>query len=172
LAEDLRAVDLRAADFFAVALRRVVFLAAVFRLAVVLFRVAAAFLAVVFLFAVARFLVAAAFLAAVFLFATDLGRLFRSDTQIADAVGRRLVLVAGVTLFALACLPSCSRQPPSRCSRCCSWPSRGRRRSTKRPRAGHAPELLPEAICGRGFGLIGLVDGVADFVSSVTVGLL
>ena len=36
----------------------------------------------------------------------------------------------------------------------------------------HAPELLPEAIRGRAFGLIGLVDGVGDLVSSVTVGLL
>ena len=32
----------------------------------------------------------------------------------------------------------------------------------------HAPELLPEAIRGRAFGLIGLVDGVGDLESPGT----
>lgn len=37
---------------------------------------------------------------------------------------------------------------------------------------GGPPESLPEAIRGRGFGLIGLVDGVGDLISSVTVDLV
>ena len=36
----------------------------------------------------------------------------------------------------------------------------------------HASELLDPAIRGRGFGLLGLVDGVGDLVSSVVVGVL
>ena len=36
----------------------------------------------------------------------------------------------------------------------------------------HAAELLDPAIRGRGFGLLGLVDGVGDLVSSVVVGIL
>jgi len=36
----------------------------------------------------------------------------------------------------------------------------------------HAAELLDPAIRGRGFGLLGLVDGVGDLVSSVVVGVL
>jgi len=36
----------------------------------------------------------------------------------------------------------------------------------------HAAELLDPAIRGRGFGLLGLVDGIGDLVSSVVVGVL
>ena len=36
----------------------------------------------------------------------------------------------------------------------------------------HAAELLDPAIRGRGFGLLGLVDGIGDLVSSVVVGIL
>jgi len=38
--------------------------------------------------------------------------------------------------------------------------------------SAHAAELLEPAVRGRGFGLVGLVDGVGDLVSSVVVGLL
>jgi dipeptide/tripeptide permease len=36
----------------------------------------------------------------------------------------------------------------------------------------HAAELLDPGVRGRGFGLLGLVDGVGDLVSSVVVGTL
>jgi hypothetical protein len=36
----------------------------------------------------------------------------------------------------------------------------------------HAAELLDPAVRGRGFGLLGLVGGVGDLVSSVVVGVL
>ena len=36
----------------------------------------------------------------------------------------------------------------------------------------HAAELLEPPIRGRGFGLLGLVDGIGDLVSSVVVGVL
>ena len=36
----------------------------------------------------------------------------------------------------------------------------------------HASELLADEVRGRGFGLLGLVDGLGDLVSSVVVGVL
>ena len=36
----------------------------------------------------------------------------------------------------------------------------------------YASEILPEHVRGRGFGLLGLVDGIGDLVSSVVVGVL
>ena len=36
----------------------------------------------------------------------------------------------------------------------------------------HAAELLEPGVRGRGYGLIGLVEGVGDLVSSVVVGFL
>ena len=39
-------------------------------------------------------------------------------------------------------------------------------------RRAHAAELLDPSVRGRGFGLLGLVDGIGDLVSSVVVGIL
>ncbi len=36
----------------------------------------------------------------------------------------------------------------------------------------HTAELLDDEVRGRGFGLVGLVDGIADLVSSVVAGVL
>jgi MFS family permease len=36
----------------------------------------------------------------------------------------------------------------------------------------YAAELLHDSIRGRGFGLLGLVDGIGDLVSSIVVGIL
>ena len=36
----------------------------------------------------------------------------------------------------------------------------------------YAAELLHDSIRGRGFGVLGLVDGIGDLVSSVVVGVL
>jgi MFS family permease len=36
----------------------------------------------------------------------------------------------------------------------------------------HASEILPDHLRGRGFGILGLVDGIGDLVSSVVVGVL
>ena len=38
--------------------------------------------------------------------------------------------------------------------------------------SAHAGELLDPAVRGRGFGLLGLVEGICDLASSVVVGLL
>ena len=38
--------------------------------------------------------------------------------------------------------------------------------------AAYAAELLHDSIRGRGFGVLGLVDGIGDLVSSVVVGIL
>ena len=91
---------------------------------------------------------------------------------LADAVGRRLVLVAGIALFAVACL-AFAFSPTSIPLLALLFVAVGTSTALVETAEGsHAAELLPEAIRGRGFGLIGLVDGVGDLVSSVTVGLL
>lgn len=82
------------------------------------------------------------------------------------------MLVAGVTLFALACLAS-AFSPTSIPVLALLFVAVGTSTALVETAEGsHAAELLPEAILGRGFGLIGLVDGVGDLVCSVTVGLL
>jgi MFS family permease len=39
-------------------------------------------------------------------------------------------------------------------------------------KGSYAAELLHDSIRGRGFGVLGLVDGIGDLVSSVVVGIL
>jgi len=91
---------------------------------------------------------------------------------LADAVGRRLVLVAGVALFALACL-AFAFSPTSIPLLAVLFMAVGTSTAVVETAEGsHAAELLPEAIRGRGYGLIGLVDGVGDLISSIAVGLL
>lgn len=91
---------------------------------------------------------------------------------LADAVGRRLVLVVGIALFAVACVAFAS-SPTSIPVMGLLFVGVGTSTALVETAEGsHAAELLPQAIRGRGYGLIGLVDGVGDLVSSVVVGLL
>jgi MFS family permease len=91
---------------------------------------------------------------------------------IADRIGRRAVLVAGVALFGLACLAFASgpSQVPTLALLFCAVGASTAMVETAE--GSHASELLPSEIRGRGFGLLGLVNGVGDLVSSVVVGLL
>lgn len=91
---------------------------------------------------------------------------------IADRVGRPSVLIAGVTVFGAACVVFAlgSAQIPILAVLFISVGA-----STAMVETGqsaHASELLDPAIRGRGFGLLGLVDGIGDLVSSVVVGVL
>ena len=91
---------------------------------------------------------------------------------VADRVGRRPVLIAGVLLFAAACAVFAlgSRHVAVLAALFVAvGASSGLVDTSGR---AHAADLLDPAIRGRGFGLLGLVDGVGDLVSSVVVGVL
>jgi MFS family permease len=91
---------------------------------------------------------------------------------LADRVGRRPVLVAGIVLFAAACFAFASGSaevPVLAFLFVVVGASTG---MVETAQGSHAAELLAEHLRGRGFGLLGLVEGVGDLVSSVTVGVL
>lgn len=91
---------------------------------------------------------------------------------LADRVGRRTVLVAGIALFGAACL-AFAAGPTSVPTLTLLFCSIGASTAMVETAEGsHASELLAPSIRGRGFGLLGLVDGIGDLVSSLVVGLL
>lgn len=92
--------------------------------------------------------------------------------SLADRIGRRRVLIGGIGLFAVAC--GLGATDPNR-----AWVlalafvlAGASAALVETAQGSHASELLPSAIRGRGFGLLGLVDGIGDLVSSLVVGLL
>lgn len=92
--------------------------------------------------------------------------------HLADRLGRRPVLAAGIGLFAAACFLlalGAAHPAPLAALFVAVGTSTG---MVETARGSHAAELLPERVRGRGFGLLGLVDGVGDLVSSLVVGAL
>ena len=91
---------------------------------------------------------------------------------LADRIGRRHVLAFGITLFAVASL---GFVPATRNIALLALLFVAVGASTafvETAQGAYAAELLPESIRGRGFGLIGLVEGIGDLVSSLVVGIL
>jgi len=91
---------------------------------------------------------------------------------LADRIGRRMVLVLGIAVFATATFAFAlgSRSIPILALLFVAVGA-----STAFVETGegsYASELLAEEVRGRGFGLLGLVDGFGDLVSSVVVGVL
>src|SRR5207253_1460750 len=83
---------------------------------------------------------------------------------VADRVGRRPVLVAGVVLFGAACA-GLARGSVGVAVLAALFVAVGTSTALVETGEGaHASELLDPAIRGRGFGLLGLVDGVGDLV--------
>jgi MFS family permease len=91
---------------------------------------------------------------------------------VADRVGRRSVLVAGVALFAGACVVF-AFSPSSVVVLAALFVAVGASTGlVETGQTAYAAELLPDHVRGRGFGLLGLVEGIGDLVSSVVVGVL
>lgn len=90
----------------------------------------------------------------------------------ADRIGRRPVLVAGVALFALSCVAFAFGSAEIAALAVLFVAVGTSTALVETGEGAHAAELLDPAIRGRGFGLLGLVDGVGDLVSSVVVGIL
>ncbi len=91
---------------------------------------------------------------------------------LADRIGRRVVLVMGVALFALACV-AFAFSPSILPILAALFVAIGASTALVETAEGsHAAEVLPIALRGRGYGVVGLVDGVGDLVSSLVVGVL
>lgn len=90
----------------------------------------------------------------------------------ADRYGRRHILVAGIALFALASAGFISGTRSIATLGVLFVAVGASTALVETGESAHAAELLHDSIRGRGFGLLGLVDGVGDLVSSVVVGVL
>jgi len=91
---------------------------------------------------------------------------------LADRLGRRQVLVGGMTVFAISCVLF-AITPASIAVLAALFGLVGISRALVETGQGsYAAELLPDDIRGRGFGLIGLVDGLGDLIANVVVGVL
>lgn len=91
---------------------------------------------------------------------------------LADRLGRRRVLVAGIVLFAVACAGFAFGSPNVGTLAALFVAVGVSAGLVETGQSAHVAELLEPAIRRRGFGLVGLVDGVGDLVSSVVVGVL
>lgn len=91
---------------------------------------------------------------------------------LADRLGRRRVLVAGMVLFAAACAVFAFGSPNLAVLASLFIAVGAAAGLVETGQGAHAAELLDPALRGRRFGLVGLVQGVGDLVSSVVVGVL
>jgi MFS family permease len=91
---------------------------------------------------------------------------------LADRLGRRPVLVAGMAVFAAACVAFAFGSANVAVLAGLFVAVGVSTGLVETGQGAHVSELLDPAVRGRGFGLVGLVEGVGDLVSSVVVGVL
>jgi MFS family permease len=91
---------------------------------------------------------------------------------LADRLGRRAVLIAGIVLFALACVAFIPASPNIAVLGVLFAAVGASTGMVETAQGSYAAELLEPSVRGRGFGLLGLVEGVGDLTSSVVVGTL
>jgi MFS family permease len=91
---------------------------------------------------------------------------------IADRVGRRHMLSAGISLFGAACIGLAFGSANLWFLALLFMAVGSSTGMVETAEGAYASSLLPPHIRGRGFGLLGLVDGLGDLVSSIVVGLL
>lgn len=90
----------------------------------------------------------------------------------ADRFGRRQVLVSGVALFALASVGFIGDSRSIALLALLFVLVDASTALVETGQGAYAAELLHDSIRGRGFGVLGLVDGIGDLVASVVVGIL
>ena len=90
----------------------------------------------------------------------------------ADRLGRRRVLVLGIALFAAASAGFIAESGDIPLLGVLFVAVGASTALVETAESAYAAELLHDSIRGRGFGLLGLVDGIGDLVSSVVVGIL
>ena len=91
---------------------------------------------------------------------------------LADRIGRRPVLVLGIALFAVAAFLFAFGWVNIAVLAVLFVMVGASRALVETGEGSYASEILPDHVRGRGFGLLGLVDGIGDLVSSVVVGVL
>jgi MFS family permease len=91
---------------------------------------------------------------------------------IADRVGRRQMLTAGIALFGLACIGFALGSASVWILALLFVAVGSSTGMVETAEGAYASSLLSAAVRGRGFGLLGLVDGLGDLVSSIVVGVL
>jgi len=91
---------------------------------------------------------------------------------LADRTGRCPVLVAGIAMFAAACTVFTFGSANLAVLAALFVSVGASTGLVETAESARVAELLDPAILGRGFGLVGLVDGVGDLLSSVVVGVL
>ena len=91
---------------------------------------------------------------------------------VADRIGRRHVLVFGIGLFAVASLGFIGDSASIPLLALLFVLVGASTAFVETGQGAYAAELLHDSIRGRGFGVLGLVDGIGDLVSSVVVGVL
>jgi len=84
----------------------------------------------------------------------------------------RAVLIAGIVLFALACVAFIPASPNIAVLGVLFAAVGASTGMVETAQGSYAAELLEPSVRGRGFGLLGLVEGVGDLTSSVVVGTL
>jgi MFS family permease len=92
---------------------------------------------------------------------------------VADRVGHRRVLAGGFVVFGAACIGFGMLAPRSPWVLSLLFAAVGASTALVEPaQKAYATELLQPDVRGRGFGLLGVVDGVGDLISSLVVGAL
>lgn len=91
---------------------------------------------------------------------------------LADRLGRRQVLALGIGLFAAACVGFIPGSHSIAVLGILFVAVGASTALVETAQGAHAAELLDDSVRGRGFGLLGLIDGIGDLVSSLTVGIL
>lgn len=91
---------------------------------------------------------------------------------IADRLGRRAILAVGIALFGAASLAFVSSSSSVMFLGLLFVAVGVSKAAVETAQGSYASEVLPAHMRGRGFGLLGLVDGIGDLASSVVVGVL
>jgi MFS family permease len=91
---------------------------------------------------------------------------------LADRIGRRSVLVAGIVLFALACVGLAFGSANLAVLLTLFVGVGASAGLVETGQGSLAAEILTQELRGRGFGLLGFVEGIGDFLSSAVVGVL
>jgi MFS family permease len=92
---------------------------------------------------------------------------------VADRVGHRRVLAVGFALFGAACIGFGALAPRSPWVLSLLFAAVGASTAlVETAQKAYATELVQPDARGRGFGLLGVVDGIGDLISSLVVGAL
>lgn len=91
---------------------------------------------------------------------------------VADRIGRRPVVVAGIVAFGAACVGFAFGSANVAILACLFVVVGASSGMVDTAQSAYAAELVDDHLRGRAFGLLGFVEGIGDLVSSVAVGVL